>query len=651
MKPKSDKIQQKKNPAKTIKHPVVKKPGSFGSSLQNQTLPVLFLLAATFLCYLPALTSDFIPTWDDQAYIIDNVLIRSLSFESIKSMFTTQVGGTYVPLPLLSYAIEYKLWGLNPLPFHFTNVFLHLLATFLVFRIIYQLQLKVLYAAAAALIYGVHPMGVESVAWVTERKDLLYCVFYFGAFLLYINYVKAKSHRALIYAGSLGLFVLALFSKIQAVSLPLVLFLVDYYFNRRGLVKLVIEKIPFFLLSLVFGIAGIFVLQSIGALKINELFTFTERFFLGIYALSAYVIKFFAPLTLSALYPYPVSTGNPLPILYYVSPVFIVLTALSIYYFARKTKAIVFGSLFFFLSVVFMLQIFGAGQGFMADRYIKVPYLGLVFIAGWGMEYIDGKYKSRIVITWLVFSIYCMFLMVSTFQRCQVWKNGGALWSDVIEKYPMRDSRPYACRGLFYRAEKDNDLALANFRSSIALEKDPEIMLMRGNIYFEQGKDDSAYMDYISVLKVKMDNALALSNIGAIYVKRNQFDSAVYCLGKSIKLDSGSAVSFANRAVAYGALGKTAESIADFKRYLTIKPDDERVFVSIAIAYQRLGLFPESIEWLDKSIVKKPDFGNYYYYRSQSFKMIGDRVKAHADGLKAAELGVKVPPEYLQSLR
>jgi Tfp pilus assembly protein PilF len=337
--------------------------------------------------------------------------------------------------------------------------------------------------------------------------------------------------------------------------------------------------------------------------------------------------------------------------LYYVSPVFIALTGISVYYFARKTKEIVFGSLFFFLSIVFMLQIFGAGQGFMADRYVKVPYLGLVFIAGWGMEYIHGKYKSRIVVMWLVFSVYCLFLMMSTYQSCQVWKNGGALWTNVIDKYPMRDSRPYACRGLYYRAEKDNDRALADLRNSIALERDPEIMLMRGNIYFEMGKDDSAYMDYNSVLKVKMDNALALSNIGAIYVKRNQFDSAVYCLSKSIQLDSGSAVSYANRAVAYGALGKTDESITDFKRYLTIKPDDERVFGSIAMACQKLGRFEESIEWLDKAIARKPDFGSYYYFRSQSFKMLGKRESALADGLKAAELGVKVPTEYLQSLR
>ncbi len=643
-----------KNTDKSTKRPiakVVKKRYWYDGIIHNSTFLVVFLLALTFSSYLPTLSNDFIPTWDDNAYITDNVLIRSLSPAAIKEMFTSQVGGTYVPLPLLSYAIEYKAWGLNPLPFHLTNLLLHLIATFLVFRILCQLKLDKLYAAAAALIYGIHPMGVESVAWVTERKDLLYCVFYFGSFLLYIYYVQAKLRRPLWLLASLGLFILALFSKIQAVSLPLVLLLVDYYFGRKDWGKIFAEKVPFFILSIVFGIAGIFVLRSVGALKVNALFTLTERMFFGIYSLSAYLLKFFAPATMSAFYPYPVSSGHALPLIYYISPLFILLTGFAVFRLAGKSRAIVFGSLFFLFSIMFMLQIFGAGQGFLADRYVKVPYLGLVFIAGWGMDHYREKFKNGASIMWLVFAAYSVIFMVSTYHRCQVWKNGGTLWTDVIERYPGRDARPYSCRGLYFRAEKDNEKALADLNRSLTLDQDAEIMLMRGNIYFEKGRDDSAYTDYIRVLKVKMDNALALSNLGAIYVRRGQNDSAVYCLGKSIKLDSSSAVSYANRAVANGALGKTDESIADFKHYLTIRPNDERVFMSIAIAYQRSGRYQESLGWFDKAIGQKPDFGNYYFFRSQSYKLSGNRASALADALKAMDLGVKVPPEYVQSLR
>ncbi len=643
--------QKKPNPIGT--GPASKHIGSFSDSNFRQWLLAAIILIITFSCYFQVLSNDFIPTWDDNAYIIDNVLIRSLSFSAIREMFTSQVGGTYVPLPLLSYAIEYKIWGLNPVPFHATNLLLHLICTFLVFRILCRFNIKPLFAASAALIYGIHPMGVESVAWVTERKDLLYSVFYFWSLLLYVIYLQARSQRMLLFFTSLGLFVLALFSKIQAVSLPLILLLVDFYFNRTDWKRIFFEKVPFFLLSIAFGIAGIFVLRHVGALKINELFTLSERLFFGIYTLSAYFLKFFMPVTMSALYPYPViSSGMPLPLLYYLSPLFILVLAAVVYYTSRKTRVIVFGSLIFLLSVIFMLQIFGAGQGFLADRYVKVPYLGMVFIAGWGMEHFSTKVKHGTLAAWLVYVSFCLFLMVSTIQRCKVWKNGETLWSDVIDKYPERDSRPYACRGLYYRAEKNNERALTDLNKSLTLNRnDAEIMLMRGNIYFDMGKHDSAYLDYLHSLKMKMDNSLALGNLGAIYVKRNQFDSAVYYLSKALQRDTGFAVSYANRAVAYGGLGKSDESIADFKHYLCYKPNDERVFMSIALAYQRSGRYQESLAWFDKAIAQKPDFGSYYYYRSQSYKSMGSRTKALEDGLKALNLGVAVPQGYLQSLR
>jgi tetratricopeptide (TPR) repeat protein len=299
-----------------------------------------------------------------------------------------------------------------------------------------------------------------------------------------------------------------------------------------------------------------------------------------------------------------------------------------------------------------MLQIFGAGQGFLADRYVKVPYLGLAFITGWGLEFMQQHLKQKVAVIWLIFAIGAVTFMTLTYQRCGVWKNGETLWTDVIEQYPGKDSRPYSCRGLYYRAAADNDRALADFSRSLGLKRDdPEIMLMRGNIYFEKGKDDSAYYDYIRVLKTSQDNSLAMGNLGAIYVRRNQPDSAVYFLSRSVSLDSSVAVAFANRAVAYDALGKTDESIADFKHYLSFQPDDERVFMSIALAYQKTGRYPESIEWFDKAIARKPGFANYYYFRSQSYKFLGDRTKALSDGLKATELGAPVPTEYIKSLR
>jgi tetratricopeptide (TPR) repeat protein len=326
--------------------------------------------------------------------------------------------------------------------------------------------------------------------------------------------------------------------------------------------------------------------------------------------------------------------------------------AFAIYKTTNKTRAIAFGGLFFLLSIVFMLQIFGAGAGFMADRYIKVPYLGLVFIVGWALQQNQEKWKKATTLIWIIFAVFNLFLMTLTYNRCKIWKDGGTLWGDVILKYPGKEARPYTCRAVYYRSKGETDKTLADLNTTLAIDnRDAEMTLLRGNIFFEKGKDDSAYSDYMRVLKLKTDNSLAYGNLGAIYVRRNQLDSAVTALTRSLELDSSFAASYANRAVAYGGMGKTLESIEDFKRYLDYKPDDEKVFTSIALAYNSLGRYADCMEWLDKAIKMKPDFGNYYLFRSETLVKTGNKKQALADALKARALGTEISPDYIKSLQ
>jgi len=621
------------------------------SSGYHTYLYPLLILSLTVIAFLPVFSNDFMFTWDDSTYITDNLMIRSLDLQSLRQMFSTQTGGTYVPLPLLSYAIEYKFFGLNPLVFHLTNLLIHLGSTFIVFRILHRLDMEPFSAALGALIFGIHPMGVESVAWATERKDLLYSFFYLVSLLAYIDYCR-KGKNTYYYIGiSYGLFLLALLSKIQAVSLPLVLLLTDYYLGRPVKLKLFAEKIPYFALSLVFGIAGIFILKNMGALKINELHTFQERLFFGCYAFDAYLVKFIAPFKLSSLYPYPALSGHPLPILYYLSPVPIALLLFAVYKSFKRERPFVFGILFFVFSVVFLLQIFGAGQGFMADRYTKIPYVGLAFLMVWYIKKLVIRKPEMKHFIYLCISAFLIMFMVLTFQRSRIWKNGETLWTDVIEKYPLKDQRPYACRGLYYKAAGEMDKAVADFNIELMIDpKDADILQYRGNIYFGRGKDDSAYSDYIRAIKITQTNAFAFANLGAIYIRRNQYDSAMINLSKALEMDSTLSTSYANRAVVYGALGRQEESARDFKRYLRSRPDDEKVMFSIGLIYQNKGEFEESISWFTKAIAKKPDFANYYWLRSQSFRSLGNKQNALRDAIKAKELGIEVPADYIRSL-
>jgi protein O-mannosyl-transferase len=241
--------------------------------------------------------------WDDQGYVTGNELIKSLSFDNIKKIFVTPVMGNYHPLTMLSYAVEYSIAGLSPFIYHLTNLLLHVLNTWLVYRVTRGLSANIVISFVTAVLFGIHPMHVESVAWISERKDVLYACFFLSSLIFYIRYVKGGGRKMLFL--SLFLFLLSLLSKGQAVSLTIVLFGVDFWLKRQWSLSLITEKIPFLLLSLAFGIAAIYVQHSFGYMQVIKLFSFTDRLFFACYALVLYLYKLILPVRLSCFYPFP----------------------------------------------------------------------------------------------------------------------------------------------------------------------------------------------------------------------------------------------------------------------------------------------------------------------------------------------------------
>lgn len=594
----------------------------------------------TFLAFLPVLKAEFLNTWDDPSNITDNPLIQALNIQTLKGMFTTQVGSGYIPLTLLSYAVEVKLFGLSPFVVHLDNLLLHLLGTVMLFFILRRLSIKPVYAALGALLYGVHPMGVESVAWASERKDVLYAFFYLASILAYLNYTSGTTRRNAWLAASLGLFVLSLLSKIQAVSLPLALLALDFLMGRPLRTKVFAEKVPYFLLSLAFGIIGTLILRDLGALRINEFYTLTERIFLGSHTYVVYLWKFLIPVPLSALYPYPALTGETFPLMVYLSPLLIAGIAAGGWYSLRKSRVPAAGLLFFTLTVVFMLQIFGAGQGYMADRFTRIPYVGLIIIVAWGLQLLaERNPKRQFLLVTAAAGIMAIYMSL-TYERSTFWENSGTLWSDVIKKYPNRDARAYGRLGIYYKSKERYPEAAAMFSTHLRLDPgNAEILNYRGNLYFSLKKYDSAYYDYIRALKKNADDPLALGNLGVIYISRNQYDSALTLLNRSLAVDTNQGPAYANRAVVYVAMHRPDDAINDFKRYLRVRPDDAQVMFTIAAIYQNQEKFDESLLWFDRAVQQDPRQGRYLFYRAKTKMSLGDRAGAEADFQRAAELG------------
>ncbi|MBK8669663.1 MAG: glycosyltransferase family 39 protein [Saprospiraceae bacterium] len=234
--------------------------------------PGLIAVLVTFLCFTTAINNKFV-NWDDDRNFYENPLVQNISKENFwknsKEIFQSQVIGNYNPLTIWTFAVEKRLFDFDkPMYWHLNNILLHLICVFLVFRIAVLLGIGWRGALFTALLFGIHPMRVESVAWVTERKDVLFGVFYLGALIQYIKYKKdAKNSR---FVWMILLFVLSLFSKIQAVSLPLSMMAIDYLTDQKWEWKSILNKIPFFALSILFGVYGIFKLKEFGSLASVE---------------------------------------------------------------------------------------------------------------------------------------------------------------------------------------------------------------------------------------------------------------------------------------------------------------------------------------------------------------------------------------------
>ena len=609
---------------------------------------VITILILTFIAFLPSLKNDFISTWDDGPFISGNSMIRHLDFQSIKAMFSTPVLSAYVPLPLLSFAIEYHFFGLNPIPFHISNLLLHLGCTFLVFYFFRLLKLENVYAAFGALLFGIHPMHVESVAWISERKDLLFTLFYLFSMIFYLLYIQKQTRGWKLLTLSLLFFILSLFSKIQAVALPLSLILLDYFLKRPFKSRLVYEKIPFFILSLLFGIAGVLILKRQGVLQINETYPLFQRIFFGFYALSAYIVKFFAPFHLSALYPYPISLQKSSPLFYYLNPLFLLLLGFFVYRSARNTRAIVFGILFFFFNILFLLQVVSAGSTYLADHYSYIPYIGLLFIVLWITEKIIKDKKSMRYFLFPVLAIITVFFISLTFNRCKTWENGIILWTDAIEKYPDGISTSYNDRGAEYANLNQWDKAIDDYTRAIGIEPNyVKTYSNRGNAYAKLGQWDKVVSDLSLAIGIDPGNKESYLNRGFAFANLRQPDKAIDDYNKAIGIDPGYKDAWYNRGNVYENLKQWDKAIDDYTRTIEIDPNFDSAYTNRGVVYAIIRQWDKAISDCSRAIVIDPNFETAYSNRGNVFSTLKKWDNAISDYSKVIEIDPAFIKAYL----
>lgn len=607
-------------------------------------LPVLAVIVITALVFSNSLNNEFV-NWDDDKNFYENDNITSLTdgnfWANTKQIFTNPVIGNYNPLTIWTFLLENHLFGLDqPFYWHLNNLILHLLCVLMVYLLCLNLNLGVLGAVVVALLFGIHPMRVESVAWVTERKDVLYGVFYLTALYYYAKSLKSKKQYLI---PILLCFILSLFSKIQAVVLPLSMLAIDYLVKKEISWKDLINKWFYFALSLVGGLIGIYFLKDQGSLESNATYPIWQRVFIGSYSYIVYLVKSIVPYRMSPLYPYP----NTFPTLFYptilIAPA---LLGLLWWGFKKNFKVIVFGLLFFTFNIMFLLQILGAGQGFIADRFTYMAYFGLFFIMGY---YIDKWSKSaRFKIpAYSVFGVGILAFAFMTFNQNKIWKNSGTLWTHVL-KYYKNTTLPFGNRANYYRDNGQIQLALADYGERIRLKPDEAAPYnSRGRLYFNsQDRNDwyKALDDYNKAIAIENNNGEYYSNRGAINAKLNNLEAAILDFNKCIELKPNHAVGYLNRSIMHNMRGDIPAALSDIENYLRLNPYNSDLWYEAGICKRKLNREADALQDFNKAIQYNNGKGIYYHERCKSLLNLGKKAEARNDYYKAQQLGFQVDP-------
>ena len=519
---------------------------------------ILVALAA-LIAFYPALSGGFV--WDDFDYVKNNPILNAPMLAAVVRIATSVVVGNYHPLTMASLALDNAVFGPGPFVFHATSVLLHAANAVLVGRLFLALGIRRDAAWAGALLWAVHPLRVESVAWIAARKDVLYVFCFLLALLAYLRHAKANAGTGRPYRLSLALFVCSVLSKGAAVAFVPVLFLMDWFVGRRPTGRALVEKIPFVLVALVFGAVAVFAQQTAGAIPPTQDHGLAGRLALACYALVFYVVKTLAPWGLSAFYPYPRAASGGLPPLAILAVLAVVAGAALLVWGRRRFRAVVFAAGFYVATVALVLQVFPVGGAIAADRYAYLPAVALSFVIALALDAVPFRRSIAAAVLVVAF-----LLSGATWARCSVWHDGMTLWNDVLSRYPDV-ALAHQNRGVARAAQGDNRGAIADYDAAIVASPGfADAFANRGASKADLGDLDGAIADLREAIRIDPKRATYRFNLGLTLGDKGRWDEALASLGEAIRLKPDFAAAYLNRGLALEQIGRAAEGAADVRR-------------------------------------------------------------------------------------
>jgi tetratricopeptide (TPR) repeat protein len=571
------------------------------SANQNRLIISISVIAIILASYWQVQNYGFI-SYDDQLYIVDNYRIHSgFTFKSIVDALTNVHTGHWHPLTIMSHMLDWNLFGDNAGGHHWTSVIIHILNAVLLFLFFQYLTGAIWKSAFIAALFAIHPINVESVAWIAERKNVLSTFFWILTMFLYVWYVRSPSWKR--YLPMFLCFALGLMAKPMLVTLPFVLLLLDYWPLNRTIINqqnknqaeipepislkkykitsLIWEKVPLLFLTAISICLTFYAAKSVGTIVGLGNMPLTKRIGNTIFYYALYLKKLFWPIDLAVFYP----LYSEIPI-WQIAIAVLLLGGISIlvFLYSRQHPYLLVGWFWYLGTLVPVIGLVQVGNQSIADRYAYVPFIGLFIIIAWGGYQVLSKIRYAKVLTALVATFIVMMFAAATYSQVKVWKNSVTLFEDTLKSNPD-NYLAYNVLGLEAVNRGEHELALSYYY--MALKFNPKYepaYINAGNALDKIGKFDDAIICYKKALLINNKYADANYNLGIVLIKKNDLKEAIFYLNKVLDITPDDPDAHNNLGVALMKMERTSEALIHFREALRLNPKSEEAQKNIKIA-------------------------------------------------------------------
>lgn len=573
-------------------------------------LLILLLALLTFLSFIPVLYADFLKLDDDYYLLKNKKITNGITVEGLKYAFSKESFslGFYFPLTIISHQIDFSLYKMNAKGHHFTNLLIHILNTTLLFYFFYLATQKPLHSFLISILFAIHPLRVEVVAWIFERKELLSTFFAFITLIFYSYYIKRK--KFFLYFLSILFFLLALLSKTMVITLPVVLLFFDIwpfkrmelfpFFKRENLkifLNLLVEKIPFFILTILFSVLTIFAQKSVSAIAPLESLTLYERIANATISYSKYILKIFFPINLAPIYPLKPEENSLF--LFLCSLIFI--TTITLFILFLKKDFLFVGWFYYLITLLPVIGLIQVGIQAMADRYTYIPSIGLLIILVFSFSHlkINRIYYGLALLIIIILSIL-------TFSQSKKWKNSYSLFFHTIN-VTDRNYAAYYYLGKTFLEDGDLESAKNYLEKSLSIKNDyGPAHCNLGLLYAKKGDYQKSKIFYEKALMVyPFDNDIK-QNLANCFYYLGDIKKAIEIF-ETIPTEKRSATMLTNLGICYGTINNIKKAKENFTKALEKDPEYIDALINLAVAYMYEHKLNEAEEFLKKAQKLDPE--------------------------------------------